>query len=997
MNLALRLFQCAVCALAVSLSHAAPGNADPSFGGAGYVRYAAPKTIPGLFATALGLDDGSVIVAGGADAQVFVRHYLPDGSLDTGFGSNGTTIVPGFTGAGRTVPQLQLLRDPNGGILLAQGGKVRRFTLGGVYDSTYIPATLNVEGRGGFFSLLPQPDGRFVVVTGQQSSMPTVKISVRFYLPDGRPDTVRGDANGERLVYPSGMGTYADAPISAVSDSGGKILMLARWDRGPNNSELVMIRLNPDGSYDGGFGTGGVVVVGNLLGAVAAPRVTAGRDGRIAVLFSVPPPSGSAEDPYFVVYVFLPNGQQDAAAPSAGRISVVIPRQDGVNLFSLQWLTGSPELLVSGTAKPDAPAGGDPNQTTRLMLWRANLDSGAVGSPEYSAPAASTEFLLRGFALAGNGRLWGFGGEDNYVYGRVGAAPLTGIGRGVLLGLDTRALATTTPVRIVTTFNGRYSETFNEAKVLSNGGFLVLGTYNPERQQFPAPTLTRFTADGFLDPGYANGSGRLVAGNGDGGTTRFVPSKDDGVTLLKSINLCGFTSCVYRASLARYTASGTVDATFGTGGAISLTPDNEQFGTLIAPGLVDNQGAITLVRLADSISPLRYTASGAVDPTFSGAAQSLPSSSQSFNPRRARLDALPDRRLQAVVVDQGTQQATLNVYRWLENGLVDPASTQLTPITIPAADVNGEANVDALPLADGRTLVAIDQSSQRIVLRLRADGSLDSGFGDGGFARIDAVSAVRGLKLALESGGRILLTYNTPLGKGYALTVARFTADGQRDPTFTADGRFDSLFSLSGNETAADLLVLADGHLLAVGQSDGFGLLLMLRGTSSPAVQGSSPVVEFFNTVLGHYFITAGAGEIASIEGGGAGRGWQRTGYGFRVHVPESGVPTGALPACLFYGTPGRGPNSHFYTVVAGECAAIKQDPGWTYEGTAFYLFAPVNGQCGADQQAIYRAYNNRFAQNDSNHRYASQLSNLQGLVGQGWTIEGTVFCAPRS
>ena len=83
-----------------------------------------------MFATARGLDDGSVIVAGGADTQVFVRHYLPDGSLDAGFGSNGTTFVPGFAGAGRTVPQLQLLRDPNGGILLAQGGKIRRLSFG---------------------------------------------------------------------------------------------------------------------------------------------------------------------------------------------------------------------------------------------------------------------------------------------------------------------------------------------------------------------------------------------------------------------------------------------------------------------------------------------------------------------------------------------------------------------------------------------------------------------------------------------------------------------------------------------------------------------------------------------------------------------------------------------------------------------------------------------------------------------------------------------------
>ena len=40
---------------------AAAGDADPSFGGAGYVRYAAPKTVAGLFSAILAQDDGRPI------------------------------------------------------------------------------------------------------------------------------------------------------------------------------------------------------------------------------------------------------------------------------------------------------------------------------------------------------------------------------------------------------------------------------------------------------------------------------------------------------------------------------------------------------------------------------------------------------------------------------------------------------------------------------------------------------------------------------------------------------------------------------------------------------------------------------------------------------------------------------------------------------------------------------------------------------------------------
>src|SRR6185369_9801079 len=87
---------------------AAAGDADPSFGGAGYVRHAAQRPVPGLFSAVLPLDDGSVIAAGSADIDVFVRHYLADGSLDERFGSFGTTIVPGFVGGGRAPASLRL-------------------------------------------------------------------------------------------------------------------------------------------------------------------------------------------------------------------------------------------------------------------------------------------------------------------------------------------------------------------------------------------------------------------------------------------------------------------------------------------------------------------------------------------------------------------------------------------------------------------------------------------------------------------------------------------------------------------------------------------------------------------------------------------------------------------------------------------------------------------------------------------------------------------------
>lgn len=148
--------------------------------------------------------------------------------------------------------------------------------------------------------------------------------------------------------------------------------------------------------------------------------------------------------------------------------------------------------------------------------------------------------------------------------------------------------------------------------------------------------------------------------------------------------------------------------------------------------------------------------------------------------------------------------------------------------------------------------------------------------------------------------------------------------------------------------------------------------------------------VEFYNTNLRHYFVTASSAEASLIDAGGAGPGWGRTGYSFRVHnTPEPNT----VGVCRFYGTPGIGPNSHFYTINPAECAAVKTDAGWTYEGIAFYAFPANLTQCPTGTIPLYRAYNGRWQQNDSNHRFTTDMLVYAQMVTQGWRGEGLVMC----
>ena len=164
--------------------------------------------------------------------------------------------------------------------------------------------------------------------------------------------------------------------------------------------------------------------------------------------------------------------------------------------------------------------------------------------------------------------------------------------------------------------------------------------------------------------------------------------------------------------------------------------------------------------------------------------------------------------------------------------------------------------------------------------------------------------------------------------------------------------------------------------------------LLSFLATGTPVA-----VTEFYHSGLNHYFRTANAAEAAAIDQGSAGAGWARTGQSDPAWLTASVAPSAAVPVCRFYGTPGRGPNSHFYTADAAECAAVKLDSGWTYEGIAFYALPVSGGACSTGYRPLYRSYNNRSAQNDSNHRFTTDLVIRSQMTQLNWIDEGAVMC----
>jgi len=237
---------------------------------------------------------------------------------------------------------------------------------------------------------------------------------------------------------------------------------------------------------------------------------------------------------------------------------------------------------------------------------------------------------------------------------------------------------------------------------------------------------------------------------------------------------------------------------------------------------------------------------------------------------------------------------------------------------------------------------------------------------------------------------------------GAAVTVT-FPADGatvSRTVVATpiADGVAEGTESLT--------LAVAAGS----GNYDGVGLSATATISDNAPVAGI--IVEYVDTADfpnapgGHFFYSSDPAEQAAVDAGAAGQ-FNRTGRQFRTG--------GTAPVCRFYGSVSPGPNSHFFTVDAAECNALKSAQvvptptnvqQWNYERNE-YSTTPVvvagdgSRSCPAGTAPLYRAYNNAFTlagtKNpwDSNHRFTPVQSDVAALVAQGWRDEGIAFCTP--
>jgi len=162
----------------------------------------------------------------------------------------------------------------------------------------------------------------------------------------------------------------------------------------------------------------------------------------------------------------------------------------------------------------------------------------------------------------------------------------------------------------------------------------------------------------------------------------------------------------------------------------------------------------------------------------------------------------------------------------------------------------------------------------------------------------------------------------------------------------------------------------------------------------------NATVREYYRAATNDYFITAAPAEQALLDAGAV-AGWEPTGNSFAAWTAP--VP-GANAVCRFFGdwrvddTSGTriGPDTHFYTADANECANVPvRWPVWVLETrTAFYVLPTINGACASGTLPVWRLFHPSIL---PTHRYVTDAAIAMQFAQQGWTSEGAAFCTTAS
>ena len=274
--------------------------------------------------------DGKIVAAGyssnGTDNDFAVVRYNADGTLDTGFSSDGkvtTAVGSGEDEAGAVALQAD-------GKIVAAGssnnGSDQDFALvrynadGSLHTGFGTGGKVTTaigSGNDGASAVALQSDGK-IVAAGYSHNGTDNDFAVVRYNADGTLDT--GFGTGGKVTTAVGSSSI-DLVHSVAVQSDGKIVAA-----GYSGNDFAVVRYNADGTLDTGFGTGGKVTTAVGSNDDEARSVAVQSDGKIVLAGY----SNNGSDWDFAVVRYNADGSLDTGFGAGGVVTTAVGSGDAV-------------------------------------------------------------------------------------------------------------------------------------------------------------------------------------------------------------------------------------------------------------------------------------------------------------------------------------------------------------------------------------------------------------------------------------------------------------------------------------------------------------------------------------------------------------------------------------------------------------------------------------------------------------------------------------------
>lgn len=680
------------------------GALDPTFGTGGKVLTGVQGSRGGAAQAVVVQADGKIVTAGpagsGAVQGFGLTRYNADGSLDKSFGAGGTVLTPFPHDVGDSTTAA--------GLAVQAGGKI--------------------------------------VVVGTTGGFGNSSFAVARYTAGGRLDPSFGNG-GEVTFQFDGLSSTA-AGVAVQSD--GKVLVVGSAVAGgvdlPPAGHFALARLNPDGSPDLSFGQGGEVVTSFGFTDDRANAVVLQHDGKIVVAGS----SSTDNQGDIALARYKPDGSLDASFGQGGEVTTNFPLAYSEAVAVA--LQGDGKLVVAG----------DDGVHPMLVRYRAD------------------------------GRLdtsFGSGGRATLDLG-TGAGPFA---------TDERA---------------------SGIALQADGKIVITGSLeDPDGARF---FLARFTQRGQADTSFGGKGTRIVSPGANGLLGDLHPGvavqRDGRVVVAAAAGTSSNSTCV----VLRFRADGSPDAAFDGGRVTTAFPGPVDVG---AAGVVVQPDGKVIVAASSANGNLvlvRYVRGGGLDRSF-GKGGMVVSPFSGLDGVKLQADG----RILVFGSRQGPSGFQAVLARFNADGSLDTHFGKGGTVVMDAGFADVLVGPAVVPLANGKIVVAGPvwgaDGFELAVARLKPDGSPDRSFGKGGQVRTGFPKQdVHATAAVVQPDGRVVVAgWLTPVANPAQETfvLVRYRADGSLDPTFGAGGKVVSPFA-ANHRANTGLLLQPDGKIVAEVASD---------------------------------------------------------------------------------------------------------------------------------------------------------------------------------